>query len=362
MKSVVSSRRDGSSGMRLEERPIAEPQSGEIRVRVVVSGVNPTDWKERGKSDWRAYRQGSGQPPVEDEDVVPNQDGAGIVDAVGPGVTGFAPGDRVWLTLAGYERPASGTAQELTVVPARRAFHLPECASFDLGASIGIPAVTAHRALTVGEEGPRRLSRGALAGQTVLVAGGAGGVGNAAIQLARWAGAEVVATVSSDAKALLASTAGADHTIDYRSEDAAARIRDFAPDGIDTVVDVAVGANSALDLAVLKPRGTISIYAGDGGRTLTLDIMENNVLNARYQFILLYTLGWDLIEAAGEDVNEAIADGAFSVGEWAGIVLRHFDLEETLAAHDAVEGGAVGRALVRVDPSTAAEPGPPQPA
>lgn len=339
MRAVVYASHGDSSVMRVEERPIAEPQGGEVRVRVAVSGVNPTDWKSRSRTTDQPFTG----------DVVPNHDGAGIVDAIGSGVEGLARGDRVWLTLAGHQRPASGTAQDYTVVPAQRAFPLPSGASFDLGASIGISVVTAHRALTVSEDGPRRLRRGALAGRTVLVAGGAGGVGNAAIQLARWAGANVIATVSSGAKARLAAAAGADHTLDYTADDVGPRIRELAPDGVDTVVEVAAAANATLDLAVLKPRGTISIYANEGGGTLTPDVGISNVVNARYQFILLYTVGWGRIDAAAEDINEAIAEGAFNVGEHFGLPLHHFALDDTAAAHDAVEGGAIGKVLIRVD-------------
>jgi NADPH2:quinone reductase len=162
-----------------------------VRIRVSVSGVNPTDWKSRSGA--------FGRSPA--EPTVANHDGAGIVDAVGPGVAHMRVGDRVWVTLAADGRPASGTAQEYTVVPAERAFPLPAGADFELGASLGIPGATAHRALTVAENGPTRLQPGALRDRTVLVAGGAGAVGNAAIQLARWAGATVIATTSTGAKA-----------------------------------------------------------------------------------------------------------------------------------------------------------------
>ena len=146
---------------------------------------------------------------------MPGQDGAGVVDGVGPGVEAALHGLRVWVWEAAYQRP-HGTGQEYALVPARRAVLLPDSASDDLGASLGIPFLTAHRCLTVTEGGPDRLGPGALAGRTVLVAGGAGAVGNAAIQLARWADATVVTTVSSPRKALLAAAAGADHVLNYR--------------------------------------------------------------------------------------------------------------------------------------------------
>jgi len=221
MRAVIYANTGDASVLRVVERPLAEPAEGEVRIRVVASGVNPTDWKSRSG----AFGSSAGEP------TVPNHDGAGIVDAVGSAVTDLHVGDRVWVTLAADGRPASGTAQEYTVVPAERAFQLPDDADFELGASIGIPGVTAHRALSVSEDGPARLQPGALAERTVLVAGGAGAVGNAAIQLARWAGATVITTVSSDAKAELAGRAGAHHVVNYHDTDAADQIRRVAPAG-----------------------------------------------------------------------------------------------------------------------------------
>jgi NADPH2:quinone reductase len=338
MRAITYTGLGDPSVLELVEKPIPEPGDGEVRIRVLVSGVNPTDWKSRSGTFGGALT----------EATVPNHDGAGVVDAVGAGVAGFGVGDRVWVTLAGDGRPAGGTAQEFTVVPAERAFALPAGADVELGASIGIPAVTAHRALTVAEDGPARLAPDALGGRTVLVAGGAGAVGNAALQLARWAGAEVIATVSGEAKARLARAAGADHVVNYKEADAAATIRRVAPDGVDLVVEVAAGANAELDLVVLRPRGTISIYANDGGAPFNLDVRRNMGLNARYQFVLLYTVGWDRIAAAAADVNRAIEDGAFGVGEQAGLPLRRYRLEDAAAAHAAVERGAVGKVLITV--------------
>ena len=338
MRAITYTRAGDASVLGLTTRPVPEPEHGELRVRVLVSGVNPTDWKSRSGAFGGALA----------EATVPNHDGAGVVDAVGAGVTGFSAGDRVWVTLAGDGRPAGGTAQEFTVVPAERAFALPAGADFELGASIGIPAVTAHRALTVAEDGPDRLRPGALGGMTVLVAGGAGAVGNAALQLARWAGAEVIATVSGEAKARLSTAAGAHRVVNYNEPDAAEAVRRAVPDGVDLVVEVAVAANAALDLAVLRPRGTISIYANDRGAPFTIDVGRNMGLNARYQFVLLYTVGWDRIAAAAADINQAIEEGAYRVGEHAGLPLHRYPLEDASAAHAAVENGVVGKVLMTV--------------
>jgi NADPH:quinone reductase len=338
MRAIVYSRPGDPSVLEPVDRPVPDPQPGEIRVRIATSGVNPTDWKSRSGVS------GGGVA----EPTVPNHDGAGIVDAIGPGVDGFGIGDRVWMTLAGSGRPASGTAQEYTVVPAERVFALPAGADFDLGASIGIPAVTAHRALTVAEDGPTRLRPGALAGATVLVAGGAGAVGNAAIQLARWAGATVIATVSSETKARFAAAAGADEVVDYTDAGTAERIRGVAADGVDLIVEVAAAANAELDLTVLRPRGTISIYANDRGAPFTIDVGRSMGLNARYQFVLLYTVGWDRIAAAAADIDAAIEDGALRAGEPAGLPLHHFELHDAAAAHAAVENGTVGKIIITV--------------
>jgi NADPH2:quinone reductase len=338
MRAITYTQAGDPSVLELVERAIPEPGEAEVRLRVVVSGVNPTDWKSRSGAFGGTTTQAT----------VPNHDGSGVVDKLGADVTGFSVGDRVWVTLAGDGRPGSGTAQEYTVVPAERVFPLPAAADFELGAGIGIPAATAHRALTVVEDGPARLRPNALDRRIVLVAGGAGAVGNAAIQLARWAGARVIATVSGDTKGKLAVAAGAHHVVNYRDTDAAAQISRLAPDGVDLIVEVAAGANADLDQTVLRPRGTISIYANDGGASFNLDVRRNMGLNARYQFVLLYTVGWDRIAAAAADINHAIEQGGFRVGDEAGLPLHRFSLEQTAAAHAAVESGAVGKVLITV--------------
>ncbi|MFI1676353.1 zinc-binding dehydrogenase [Streptomyces sp. NPDC020607] len=157
----------------------------------------------------------------------------------------------MWLWEAAWER-SWGTAQQYTLVLDQHAVALPGHAPFELGAALGVPALTAHRALTVHDGGPGRIAPGTLRGATVLVAGGAGAVGNAAIQLACWAGARVVTTVSSPAKAVLARAAGAHGMVNYRTQDAAAEILAFAPGGVDIVVEVAPGTNAALDIAVVR--------------------------------------------------------------------------------------------------------------
>nr|BFE63255.1 NADPH:quinone reductase [Dactylosporangium thailandense] len=340
-RAIVYTEFGEASVLNVTERELVEPGPGEVRVRVAVSGVNPTDWKTRTGATAMA--------PVAAEGQVPNQDGAGVIDAVGPGVSGFAVGDRVWLVMAAYQRPGSGTAQEFTVVPADRVVPLPDAASFEAGASLGVPAMTAHRALTVHEGAPARLAPGALAGRNVLVAGGAGAVGNAAIQLAVWAGANVAATVSSPEKAELARRAGAHHVVDYRAADAAERLRAALPGGADVVVEVAAAHNAELNLAVLRSGGTIAVYANDSsGGPLSVDVRRHMVLNVRYQFVLLYTVPRPALAEGAAAVNAALADGALRFGAEAGVPLHEYPLAETAAAHAAVENGAIGKVLIRV--------------
>ncbi|MDQ0664300.1 NADPH2:quinone reductase [Arthrobacter ulcerisalmonis] len=337
MKAIVYEATGPSSVLKLQDKALTEPGPDEVRVRLVVSGVNPTDWKSRS---------GSGSRKL-DAPKVPNQDGAGVIDQLGSGVTGFDVGDRVWLWDVAWGSN-EGTAQEYVVVPAHKAVVLPDAESFDTGASLGIPALTAHRALTSNEDGPARLSPGALAGRTVLVTGGAGAVGHAAIQLAKWAGAAVLTTVSGDRKAGLALRAGAGKVINYRKDDVVHAVHETAPDGVDIIVDVNAPANIEADLHVLKPGGTISIYAANPGESLTVPIRESMTRNVRYQFVLTYTVTDEQKQNAVAAVAEALAAGALRVGEEHGLPLTRFALEETPAAHDAVEQGTIGKVLIDV--------------
>jgi NADPH:quinone reductase len=339
MKAIAYTRTGDSSVLTVKEHDLPEPGPGEVRVRIVYSGVNPTDWKHREGA-------GAGQE-LEFPEIVPNQDGSGVVDAVGEGVQDLSVGDRVWVFMAQAGRPG-GTAQEYPVYPVTRVVPLPDDVSFEVGASLGVPAITAHRALTVSEKWPGRLHPGALDGAVVLVAGGAGAVGHAAIQLARWAGATVITTVSSPEKAALATAAGAHHVVDYKASDAAAAITEIAPSGVDIVVEVAPAQNAELDAAVAAPHATIAIYANNGGDRFTLDIRPNMMVNARYQFLILYTVGDEALQNAREDVSAAAAAGVLDVGEAAGLPLHHFSLEQTAAAHDAVRNGVTGKVLIRV--------------
>jgi len=235
-------------------------------------------------------------------------------------------------------------------VPARHVVLLPDVASFDLGASLGVPFLTAHRCLTVTEGGPTRLGPGTMDGRTVLVAGGAGAVGNAAIQLVRWSDATVITTVSGPDKANLAARAGADHVLNYRQQDVVAETRAIAPDGVNTFVEVSPAVNAALDAEVLARHGSVAVYADNGGSAMELPVRPSMVPNARWQFVLVYNAPHAWRARALEDVAAAVLDGAVRVGDEAGLPLHHYALDQAGAAHAAVENGAVGKVLIDVHP------------
>jgi NADPH2:quinone reductase len=339
MKAIVYTETGGPEVLKLVERPDPEPAADEVVVRVAVSGVNPTDWKAR-------TGDGPGRPLAFPE-IVPNMDGAGTIVTVGAAVDPSRVGERVWLWEAARHR-ANGSAQELVALPARQAIPLHEGASFDLGASIGIPALTAHRCLTVGVDGPASLGPGALAGRTVLVAGGAGAVGHAAIELAVWSGATVITTVSTPEKAVLAEAAGARHVVNYREQGAEEAIRAAAPEGVDLIVEVAPVTNAALNQAVIARNGTEAIYASERD-DLTIAIDPAMTTNTRFQVVLVYTMPATAKEQAVRDVQDAVTAGALGVGAEAGLPLIRFSLERTADAHAAVEANAVGKVLIDVE-------------
>jgi NADPH2:quinone reductase len=309
--------------LRVEDIPTPEPGPGQVRVRLAVSGVNPTDWKSR-----------SGATPMASgtDFQVPNQDGAGVIDAVGPDVDPARVGERVWLYLAAFGSPY-GTAAEFTVVPQERAVALPDTVSLDLGANLGVPALTAHRCL---------FADGSVEGRTVLVAGGAGAVGHFAIELARAAGATVITTVSSPEKAALATAAGAHHVVNYRAGDPAVAIRAAAPDGVDRIVEVALADNLALDLAVAAPNASIVTYAADAKQP-ALPVRDLMVRNLVLRFMLLYTVPADALARAVTDVSAALAAGTLTP-----LPAHRFGLDSVASAHDAVQSGAVGKVLIDI--------------
>jgi NADPH2:quinone reductase len=310
--------------LRPVELPDPVPGPGEVRVRVVVSGVNPTDWKARSVGP--GTRAWSWQ--------VPDQDGAGVIDAVGPGVDPSRVGDRVWLHLAAHGH-AFGTAAEYVCVPSRRAVTLPDEVPFDIGAGLGVPALTAHRCL---------FADGDIAGRTVLVTGGGGAVGHAAVQLARHAGARVITTVSGDERAAIAATAGPDVVLHYRDADHAERLRESAPEGIDRVVDVDVAVNLASYAALLDEAAVVAVYAASEAEPdLTVPVRPLMRRNVLLRFVLLYGVTDHDLDAGAAHVTGLLG----TVGLVPMPTVR-FPLEQLEAAHAYVRSGAPGKVLVDV--------------
>jgi NADPH:quinone reductase len=305
--------------LRVEEIERPEPGPGEVRVRVEVSGINPTDWKSR---------TGATPRPI-DGFQIPHHDGAGVIDKVGDGVDQARIGERVWLWMAAAGR-RWGTAAQWSVLPERQAVRLPDGTPAELGASLGVPAMTAHRCL---------FSDGPLDGKTVLVAGGAGAVGHFAIELAKHAGATVITTVSGPEKADLATRAGADYVVNYRDADAADQIRSLAPP-VDRVIELALGANLQLDLAVTRPHAHIVTYAAEPADPV-LPVRACMTANVTLRFVLLYGIPPAAFDQAARDITTALAGGKLT-----GLPVTRFALDDIAAAQDAVEAGALGKVLI----------------
>src|SRR6201746_74205 len=287
---------------------------GEVRVKLQASGVNPADVGRRAGS----YRA------LEYPRVIPNSDGAGIVDQVGDGVTRLGVGERVWLFNGQRNGRAFGTAAEYITLAEHLVTPLPGDVPFAAGATLGIPGMTAWCCL---------FGDGPIAGKTVLVTGGAGAVGHYAVQLAQWGGARVIATVSSSMKAEQARLAGADLVIDYKTEDVAAKTMAFTERrGIDRVVDVDFGGNVAMTLKLMAMNSTIAVYATNGNRTPMIpmrDLMEKCIT---VRTLVLFALPPPLLEAAQIDISKWLASGTRIHN-----IAAQFPLSDTAQAHLAVE-------------------------
>jgi NADPH2:quinone reductase len=311
--------------LQVGQMAVPEPGPGEVRVHVSASGVNPSDTKGRG-----ALISTSAMPFPR---IVPHQDGAGVIDAVGADVPPSRVGERVWLYEAQRGRPF-GTAAEYVVVPSSNAVRLPDAVSFADGACLGVPAMTAHRCI---------FADGPVAGQVVLVTGAAGGVGQYAVQLAKWGGATVIATVSSAEKAELARSIGADHVVNYRDEDVAARVQAITGGaGVDRIVEVAFGANLAVSLQVLKTNGVIATYSSDANPTPSIPFGQLLGKDVTVRFVLVYVMGQAAHEAAIADITTALEAGLLRP-----VATQQFDLTGIAAAHEAVETGhTAGKVLI----------------
>lgn len=305
------------------ELPTPQPARGEVRVRLEASGVNPSD----------TYRRGGAVPP-EYPRVIPESDGAGVVDLVGPGVSEAWLGKRVWLYNGQRNGRWMGTAAEYIALDADLVTELPDHVSFAEGATLGIPGMTAHRCVFVA---------GPVQGRFVLVTGGAGAVGHYAVQLAAWAGATVIATVSSAEKAERARQGGAAHVINYRTGNAAEALQDITRGaGVDHVVDVDFGGNLQPVLAALRNGGSVAFYASNGDRAPKLPAREVMQKNLAIYGMVLPTSPHESRKRAQSDIARFIA----TPGRMLSVAAR-FPLYETAAAHRTVEqGGKTGTVVV----------------
>lgn len=323
MKAVWFERNGPAEVMQVGEMPEPQPGPGEVRVKVVTSGVNPSDWKRRlGATAPMAFPR-----------VIPHQDGAGVIDRVGEGVPASRLGERVWLFEAQFGRPF-GSAAEYTAQPSGHAVRMPDSITFEQGACLGVPAMTAHRCL---------FADGPLDGKVVLVTGGAGAVGHYAVQEARLAGATVISTISSDHKAAIATAAGASHTINYRTEDVAARIMDITGgEGVDHIVEVDFAGNFPVTSQVLKANGVVAIYAWGTAQQPPVPLQFRRS-NTTVRNVLVYEMPEPAKDAAIADITAWLESGALThqIGP-------HFPLEQTVQAHLAVEGNAIGNVIVDV--------------
>lgn len=316
--------------LQLGFRPRPVPGAGEVLVAIRASGINPSDTKGRAGA-----RGNSAMPfPL----IIPHQDGAGVIEALGAGGSTSRIGQRVWVYEAQLGRPF-GTAAEYVAVPERNAVAMPDGLSFAEGAALGVPALTAHRCV---------FADGPVAGKTVLVTGGAGAVGFYAIQFARHDGARVIATVGDGTQAEIARRAGAHFVIDRRDQDIVAEAAAFVgvegEQSVDRIVEVAFGANLDASLRMLKPNGVIAAYASDSEPEPSLPFWPLVRLDATIRFVLVYAMGREAHDEAVAYINQAASEGwlKHNIG-------RRFPLERIAEAHRLVESGpARGRIVLDV--------------
>ena len=300
--------------LQVGEQPDPQPGKGEVRVRLRASGLNPSDVKAR-----------AGSRPVILPRVIPNSDGAGTIDRIGAGVSRKRLGARVWVYNGQWQRP-SGTSAQYIVLPSARAVPLPKKLSYQQGACLGIPVMTAHRCLFA--DGPIR-------NRNILVTGGAGVVGHYAVQLARWAGAHVIASVSSAAKAEHAKKAGAHAVVNYRTEDLGDRLRELTGGGgIDRVVDVEFGANLPAYVRALRADAVVATYSSMKVPEPRLPFYDLMRLNFTLRMVLVYTMPPAAKARALVDIARWVASGRPKFA-----IAARFPLREIVAAHEFLEAG-----------------------
>jgi NADPH2:quinone reductase len=317
--------KNGSAREVLRVGEIESPQTGpgEVRVKLAASGVNPSDVKSRqGTVRKIAFPQ-----------VVPHSDGAGVIDEVGDGVPKSRVGERVWVWNGQWKRPF-GTAAESIVLPAAQAVKLPDKVSFEAGACLGIPAMTAYHVIALA---------GAGKGMTLLIAGGAGAVSQYAIQFAKVQGASVITTVSSPEKEAIAREAGADHTIDYKRESVGERVMQITgKGGVDAVIEMDLSANAKLIPSVLRAKGSVIVYGTGPEATIPAAFCLVNTI--RLQFTLVYELAKAERDRAISAISQALAQGTLMNR----VAMPTYPLADIAAAHEAVERGTIGNVIVTI--------------
>jgi NADPH:quinone reductase-like Zn-dependent oxidoreductase len=309
--------------LQVSERETPVVGAGEVLVRLATSGVNPSDVKKRA---------GSFPDLLDGGFVIPNSDGAGIIEAVGEGVDPLRVGERVWIYQAQYGR-RFGTAAEYVAIDASRAPMLPDAASFEVGACLGIPVMTAHRCV---------FADGDVDGHTVLVTGGAGRVGHYAVQWASQAGATVIATASNseDRKACL--SAGAHHVVNHRSDDVVAEIM-AVTDGalIDRIVDVEFGGNLPTSVEVLRIGGTIATYASTNVPKPTLPFFQMMYKDITIRCVIVYAMPEAAKQHAIADIERALSANALQHR-----IAHTLPLDQIAKSNELVEQGSIRGAVV----------------
>lgn len=303
------------------DTPSAGP--GEVLIKLATSGVNPSDVKKRA---------GSFPNLLDDGLVIPNSDGAGIIQAVGEGVSESRIGERVWVYQAQYGR-RFGTAAEYLAIADSRAPALPDAASFEVGAGLGIPVMTAHRCV---------FADGNVAGQTVLVTGGAGRVGHYAVQWAGRAGATVIATASNDADKAASRDAGAHHVVNHRADNVVnAIMRATRGKPVDRVVDVEFGANLPVSVEVLRVGGTIATYSSTQVTEPKLPFFQMMYKDITVRMIIVYAMPESAKQHAIADIEKALTEGALQHR-----IAYSLDLADIVTANEIVERGSVRGAVI----------------
>ena len=311
--------------LQIGEMDLPEPKADEVLVRLYASGINPVDIKRRsGNYKGQGYSR-----------IIPHDDGAGVIEAVGERVNRDRVGERVWV-YNGRQNRAFGTAAEYIAIPSKYAVRLPDNTSFTEGACLGVPAMTAHRCL---------FQDGSLNGKTVLIQGGSGMVGQYAIQLAKNNDATVIATAGEDKKLEIIRQLGADCAINYKTEDVIERVKEFTKDaGVDRIIEVELGININTDHSILKPSGVIAAYASDASDDMEIPFTPLVLKCSTIHFVGVFFMPESAYKSAIADLTECMERGAIEHP-----ICERFSLDKIVVAHEKSESGdTIGKNVVEI--------------